>query len=104
MIDKPWLGVLNSWIKFNESGKMRHSDGRELIMPSIDFISLQVIEEEIENTLDSYRQGYYKSTFSIPEFNQELLSSVLRTFANTYKPLSIKQRLPHRSLAVLPVD
>ena len=33
---------------------------------------LQIIEEEIENALDIYLAGFYKTAFGIPELHQRL--------------------------------
>jgi hypothetical protein len=65
---------------------------------------LQIIEEEIENALDIYLAGFYKTVFVLPELHQKLRQYVLQKLTESYRMMEkssailIKQRLPYHSL------
>ena len=64
----------------------------------------QIIEEEIENALDIYLAGFYKTAFGLPELHQKLRHYVLQKLTKSYRMMAessdllIKQRLPYHSL------
>ena len=65
---------------------------------------LQIIEEEIENPLDIYLAGFYKTAFGIPELHQRLRHYVLQELTKSYRMMAnnsniiMKQHLPYHSL------
>ncbi len=65
---------------------------------------LQIIEEEIENALDVYLAGFYKTAFGLPELHHKLRQYVLHKLTKSYRMMAInsdiiiKQHLPYHSL------
>jgi hypothetical protein len=65
---------------------------------------LQIIEEEIENALDIYLAGFYKTAFGLPELHQQLRHYVLQELTKSYRIRAkdsntiIKDYLPYHSL------
>ncbi|HBE18119.1 MAG TPA: hypothetical protein DDW51_10995 [Cyanobacteria bacterium UBA11367] len=64
----------------------------------------KIIEEEIENALDIYLAGFYKTAFALPPLHQQLRQYVIQKLAESYNltaessTILIQQRLPYHSL------
>ena len=69
--------------------------------PNLDW---KILEEEIENALDIYLAGFYKTAFALPELHQQLRQYVIEKLAESCNltaessNIAIQQRLPYHSL------
>ncbi len=48
-------------------------------------MTMLLVNDEIENVLDSQAEKFYQQAFSLPDLRQELITYVLSRVANLYK-------------------
>ena len=58
-------------------------------------LTMQLVNEEIENTLDGYPDFPYRQAFSIPKLRQQLTNYVLQKVPSNYTDNNCKRELIH---------
>lgn len=61
-------------------------------------LTMQLVNEEIENALDGYPDFPYRQAFSVPKLRQQLTTYVLQEIPSNYTVNNRKQELIHPKL------